>query len=239
MRKLSIVLCLLLVGCFSPELTTMPATDFSTQPIQTPTPPIQNAPTGILVSPSPIPDTVTPSFRTPTPEPPIPTPGIKATAGITEISQNDVDILARLCWVEVRGYAEVMDDACLSVVSTVLLRMSYHIFSDGTVIGTVGWNCTKESQACQFPAYVIQVGCDGIIPALCPGNSPSQVDYFKTVVWSYFLHGKHGSCEHYLYYGIQPFDQPECVVKSSNGSAEKFHTRIGVISPGVSPGPLN
>lgn len=141
---------------------------------------------------------------------------------IYEIPPEDVDILARLCVVEVRGFGSQRASACASVVSTVLERMRRHYLSDGTVAGTIAWGCLPGVIDCQFPAYVVN-GCDGILPASCPHNYPGDIAYFRGVVRD-FQHGQvRGQlCLAYLYYGSRNLDMSDCVVEG-NGQREGFH----------------
>jgi hypothetical protein len=139
------------------------------------------------------------------------------------LSDHDVRYLARLCTVEVRGMGKNRDIACMSVVSTVLYRMAHHELSDGTVKGTIAWNCKAGDEGCQFPAYTVN-GCDGILPQACPLSYPDTVSHFAAVVAHYLAgHGKApGVCEGYLYYGNQPYDRGGCEIAGPTG-VEGWH----------------
>ena len=153
-------------------------------------------------------------------------------------NQSDIDILARLCVVEVRGFGGMRDDACVSVVSTVMTRMNSGYLSNGTVRGTILWGCTAES-CIQFPGYVVN-GCAGIQPAACPWNYPDDIAHFRDVVDSY-LRGRWGPgfwCSGFTYYDSRPTSLPAgwdwdtytngddktfCVIRADNGQFEVFH----------------
>lgn len=201
-------------------------------PAQLSTPATQNALETATVAP-----TSTPSIQEVTP--------CGAYICETTDNQQDEDILARLCVVEVRGFAEVRDDACASVVSTVMNRMFNLYLSDGTVRGTILWNCT-ETSCMQFPGYVVN-GCDGIQPVACPWSYPDDIAHFRDVV-DHFLRGRWGPgfwCSGYFYYDSRPqsvigdmcavdglvpcytsdtmHQALACMIQSSNGQREIFH----------------
>lgn len=135
------------------------------------------------------------------------------------LSDADIRTLANLCVVEVRGYGDARDPACVSVVSTVFTRMARKHLSDGTVEGTITWDCKAGDIACQFPAYVAQ-GCRGIKPSACPENYPEAQTHFTIVVYEYLRLKAmtDGACTGYEYYGIKAFDYGGCRV-----AGEGFH----------------
>lgn len=179
-------------------------------------------------------------------------PSATPTSGILEITpcgayvcettdnQTDIDILARLCVVEVRGFGSTRDDACASVVSTVMARIFSGTYSDGTVRGTLLWNCTPEDCQ-QFPGYVVN-GCDGILLTACPWNYPDDIEHFRDVV-DHFARGRWGPgfwCSGYTYYdsrpesftsdvctfdrvGCNPFPPTPCAIYGDAGQYEVFH----------------
>lgn len=219
-----LALAMLLVGCAGPLQTQSPTMPYAESPIQTPIPPTQNAPTATTVAhegnpagiPSSIERYIAESNRL---------ENLKADPAIIEITARHRAALAALCWVEVRGFDDVVNyDACLSIVSTVLARATYHLMSDGTVEGTLTWGCTKDSEWCQFPAYVWN-GCQGIVPALCPYNSPSTLELFRRAVDAFFYQGRRGSCDGYLMYGVKSFDPPECRISDDYNGFLNFHRR--------------
>lgn len=175
-----------------------------------------------------------------------------ATSSIVEITpcgayicertdnQSDIDMLARLCVVEVRGFGSTRDDACVSVVSTVVTRIMTMTYSDGTVRGTLLWHCDPNS-CDQFPGYVVN-GCDGILPTACPWTYQADIVHFRDVV-DHFLRGRWGPgfwCSGYIYYdsrpssftpdvctfdksGCQPVPPDPCAIQSDTGAYEVFH----------------
>lgn len=187
-----------------------------------------------------IPATVTPTVVTPYAPTQVPsaTPTVKPTSSILPITpcgqsiceissqdMSDVAILARLCVVEVRGFAERREDACQSIVSTVTTRMERKELSDGTVAGTIAWGCTPTTVKCQYPAYVVW-GCKDIDPQACPWSYPQDILYFENVVY-HFLTGRWGpneNCLNYLYYDSRP-EHPldACKIEALNGQYEYFH----------------
>ena len=149
--------------------------------------------------------------RTSTTPTPRPTP---------RIADLDRLYLARLCVVEVRDMSDVRVDACLSVISTVMARIREDVMSDGTIGGTIGWNCTRTSDWCQFPAYVLAEGCEGLLATACPHNYQSDIDYFRAVVDSYVDRGQRGTCDGYLYYWLRAAE--DCRLESRNGLFTNF-----------------
>lgn len=173
---------------------------------------------------------------TPTPSPqPSPTVTLPSSivevpicnTSICEVPEPDENILARLCVVEVRGFGDKRRIACLSVISTVLTRKNMHIYSDGTISGTITWGCTPENGCLQFPGFVVN-GCQGITPEACPWAYPADIAFFQAVARE-ALNGVVGGgngCYDFLYYGSRDMDMtPDaCIITSQNGlEKEGFH----------------
>lgn len=224
MKKFPLVAALLVIGGFGYVLLTSPDSLKPHNPHLTPS---LTATHTLVPSETPtLLPSVTPS-RTPV-EPTI-YPTLSPSSGtMTEehygISQKDREALARLCVIEVRGMRTVRYDACLSVISTVVTRAQTKIISDGTIAGTIGWGCTTESQACQFPAHVLDSGCEGLLSQACAYNYPEEIKYFGEVVLS-FIYGDVGSCSGYIYYGITEQDPPECQIISPSGEFMNWHKK--------------
>lgn len=218
MRIAPLILAVGLVACSTPIQTQSPTMPYAESPIQTPTPTQENVPTATTEAHRPIPVGVLNEIRAEVAESnwleQPPDPPLVENPAIIEITARHREALAALCWVEVRGMKPLVD-ACLSVVSTVLTRTAYRLMSDGTVDGTITRGCTKDSEWCQFPAYVWN-GCEGIKPLLCPYNSPSALAIFRQVVDWFFDRGIRGSCDGYLMYGSRASDRPECQIDDGN-----------------------
>lgn len=150
-------------------------------------------------------------------------PTLETGTYIYEVPPEDIEVLARLCVVEVRGMGDRRADACVSVVSTVLTRMMSRYLSDGTVAGTIAWKCYPGTLECQFPAYSLH-GCAGILPVACPWSYPDDIKYFREVVSDFVKGNVRGNvCLGYRFYGSKRFDFTECVIESHNGTVEGFH----------------
>lgn len=214
------------VATDTPTSTEGPSPTASDTPTTTATPTTTNTPTSTA---TPTATSTSASLPTPTrigtrhPAPTVPPPTPRTT--ILEVTQEDLNTLARLCVVEVRGMEEVREDACLGVISTVATRAYNRIISDGTIAGTIGWGCTADSDTCQFPAHVLGSGCDGLLPAACAWSYPNDIVYFRQIVSNYF-EGQGGSCAGYIYYGITEQDPPECRLESDSGQFLNWHGRV-------------
>lgn len=138
-----------------------------------------------------------------------------------EVRDDEIDALGRLCTVEVKAMTGVRDDACLSVIDTVMTRIRKHLFTDGTIIGTIAYHCGPDTLECHFPAYSY-FGCEGIIPTACPGNYPEDVAHFTGIAEQYF-EGKRGTCSGHIYYGIKGFDRNGCIIQATNGLWQGWH----------------
>lgn len=146
----------------------------------------------------------------------------------SEIYFQDVVYLAALCVVETKGMEERSAESCMSVVSTVLTRIEKSILSDGTVEGTITWDCNTGDLECQFPAYVVN-GCNGIVAHMCPYNYPQDLIEMFDLIHLYLLQRGHtirAKCEGYLFYGLKEFDTPECRIESENGLFINFHNGL-------------
>ncbi len=157
---------------------------------------------------------------TPAPRPdPKPSPLIAPTTH--DATQEEITYLAALCYVEVRGMRNRMASACASVVDTVYKRMTERKFSDGTVAGTLTFDCDPGDAECHFPAYVVN-GCAEF--ANCPYNSPEQMRLFEAIVSAYLSGALRPVCSGFIYYGMQPFDDNECtIVDTDSGQFINFH----------------
>lgn len=239
MRKLPLVMIVVLVlavaflALFQPDLL-KPHNPYLTPSVTS------NPTNGEQITLSAAPDTQTPTL-TPTYTPTLPSPTVTilplptqimptpgTPVGILEVTLADRASLAKLCVIEVRDLVpnSVRRDACLSIISTVITRTLNRIISDGTIAGTIGWNCTATSQTCQFPASVLGTGCDGLIPVACAYNYPNDLAFFKVVVDQYFNQAARGSCDGYIYYGITPLDPPECRIEDSHGMYTNWHKKF-------------
>lgn len=176
---------------------------------------ITPAPNVIIVTATPI-----PVFREPTMPP-------QATASPKqryEPSEDELAMLAKLCTVEVRDMAGVRDTACLSVVSTVITRLTSGIMGGISIKDTIARGCYPDTIHCPFPAHVVW-GCDGIIARACADSYPLDITHFTHVVESYF-EGERGDCDGYLSYGIKSFDLHQaCVIQAANGLYQGWHDR--------------
>lgn len=138
------------------------------------------------------------------------------------LSLQEFEALAALCVVEAMNMEETRPAACASILSTVFLRTAQEILSDGTILGTLRWNCKAGDVWCQFPAYVTY-GCRGILPSRCPWNYPDQMDYFRDVVQSIIAGYVYpGGCYDYLFYDSIPGDDRACVIQSQRGHWIEF-----------------
>ena len=172
--------------------------------------------------------TVAPTPPSPAPTP-TPSPVVvtlithKTVYTIYELSSQDVLYLAALCVVETKNMDGVRADACRSVVSTVLARMRNRVLSDGTVAGTLTWNCKTGDIACQFPAYVVN-GCETIKPNMCPYNYSSRLIDYVGIVDRYLRNqgSASASCTGYLFYDLR-HDGTDCKIEATNGSYINFH----------------
>lgn len=151
--------------------------------------------------------------RTPTPTPtrtpPLDTstPSPSLTPEVTPILASAVEIkaLSGLCWVETRGMGLKKPTACASVLSTVFTRAYKKLLSDGTILGTIRWECREDSVTCQFPAFV-SFGCEGITHP-CPFDDPKGMVEFMGYVYQY-LYGKlTGECSGYAYYNVDDLSE--------------------------------
>lgn len=147
-------------------------------------------------------------------------PGPVPTPSPMVITEKEHRALAALCWVECRGMLEQRSACCLSVIDTVMTRIRRGLITDGTVIGTIQYGCGPTTLECQFPAYVTR-GCTGIV-APCPFDDVSSMRFFASVVFLYVTNGAEPACAGYLYYGLQDFDTPTCVI-TSDGGFLNFH----------------
>lgn len=136
---------------------------------------------------------------------------------ILQFSLDEVEALTALCVVEAMNMEETRTAACASILSTVLERTDREVLSDGTILGTLRWNCRSDSLWCQFPAYVTY-GCRGILASRCPWNYPDQMVFFRDVVIE-VLRGYRplGGCYHYLFYDSMPGNDRECLIQSDRG----------------------
>lgn len=141
-----------------------------------------------------------------------------------EPQDSEIDALAKLCTVEIRDMAGVRDTACLSVVSTVITRLTSGIMGGDTIRDTIARGCYPDTIHCPFPAHVVW-GCDGIIARACATTYPADIAHFTHVVESYF-EGARGDCDGYLSYGIKDFDlHNACVIQAANGLYQGWHDR--------------
>jgi hypothetical protein len=129
--------------------------------------------------------------------------------------------LAALCWVECRGMQDQRSACCSSVIDTVMTRIERNKITDGTITGTIRFQCYANTLACQFPSYVTR-GCQGI-NSPCPFNDEEGMELFSMVVQLYDHGAIKPTCSGYLYYGLKDFDKPECRVQASNGQWVNFH----------------
>lgn len=136
---------------------------------------------------------------------------------ISSHSSQEIESLAALCVVEAMNMEEARLSACASILSTVFLRTAREILSDGTILGTLRWNCGVGDVWCQFPAYVTY-NCEGILPSRCPWNYPDQMEYFRVVVQNILAGLLYPEgCYDYLFYDSLPGDDRACVIQSQRG----------------------
>lgn len=135
--------------------------------------------------------------------------------------------LARLCVLEVRGLSDaVRDAACMSVVSTVLVRTGALYLSDGTIASTLGWH---SGETWQFAGYLVD-GCRADMPSrYCPDSYPTLLSHFRGII----AVGKvKPLCAGYLYYNSIAGGFHECTIRDpETGGFIEFH------SPGGAPTP--
>jgi hypothetical protein len=143
-------------------------------------------------------------------------------AGIIEVDSQEIDWLARLCWIEVRGFGDHSAGACASVVSTVIERIRRGVDSDGTIGGTITWGCGPGVLTCAFPAYAVN-GCAGIEPGACPLDGDPLLIEFRADVLNFLTGGLTPDCGYYLYYSSRSTETTECLIEPPHGSAERFH----------------
>jgi hypothetical protein len=143
--------------------------------------------------------------------PTIPVPTASPTSELVQTplptivwSDADKNALSWLCWYEVRGMAEVRNDACLSVISTIRARYAYDSgFGTSDVVSTI----LAEGQ---FTGVKI----DTSRPAPDP-------DLYWLV--ELYANGARGSCTGYFYFDSVPGGPSLCVIQSSNGQFVEFH----------------
>lgn len=166
------------------------------------------------------------SIATPGPE--------KAKGGVVEprpdppatlaFSPAEERSLAALCWVECRGMQDQRAACCTSVIDTVMTRIRRDLISDGTVIGTIRWGCTSNNMQCQFPAFVTR-GCNGITYP-CPFYDKQGLELFTMIVKLYEAKAIRPACQGYIYYGLKPFDRPDCRIEAPNGQWVNLHNGL-------------
>lgn len=128
------------------------------------------------------------------------------------------EMLAWLVWVEARGMNEAYWSSALSVISTVMERTDKKVLSNGTIDGTIGW-CNEDGSLCQFPAWVADLGCEGV--TLCPLNDTAGLIVAREAVNLYEF-GYRGSCDGYLYYDSLDNGGGDCLIVSGDKFIE-FH----------------
>lgn len=132
----------------------------------------------------------------------------------------EAEVLANLCIIEVRDFdTETRAGACWSVIDTVLTRIASDTLTDGTIPGTITYDCYAGDEACQFPAYAVYAveGCAGLIDAACPYYH--EREWASQAVGQYWVAKELGMipCTGYLYYGIKEHDAPECRIEDGRG----------------------
>lgn len=150
----------------------------------------------------------------PDPEPP-------ATMAFTAAEER---ALAALCWVECRGMLDQRAACCSSVIDTVMTRIREEKITDGTVIGTIRYGCGPGVKACQFPAFVTR-GCQDITHP-CPFYDEDGLELFGMIVKLYELQAIRPACSGYIYYGLKPFDRPDCRIEAANAQWSNFHNGL-------------
>src|SRR3990172_11103251 len=123
-------------------------------------------------------------------------------------SDEEERALSALCWVECRGMQDRRASCCSSVIDTVMTRIESGKMTDGTVIGTIRYGCGPDTVACKFPAYVTR-GCEGI-ESPCPFYDRAGLELFGMIVDLYEQGAIEPVCSGYLFYGLKPFDSPDC-----------------------------
>lgn len=153
-----------------------------------------------------------------------PRPSTTPVNGIVEVNSQEIEWLAATCWIEGRGFGDRRVDLCTSVVSTIMLRARTRQYSDGTVFGTLTYNCTPESETCAFPAWAVN-GCEGIIPQVCPFYDTQGMIDFRAMANTYLEGDYPAPCDGYLYYGSRESDMraDACIVDDGNGHREAFY----------------
>jgi len=132
--------------------------------------------------------------------------------------------LAALCWVECRGMLDQRAACCTSVIDTVMTLIERGKMTDGTVIGTIRYGCTSNNMQCQYPAFVTR-GCQGITHP-CPFYDEAGMELFGMIVRLYEEQAVEPGCGGYLFYGLKPFDRPDCRIEASNGQFVNLHNGI-------------
>lgn len=141
--------------------------------------------------------------------------------GVVEIDADAVQWLARLCWVESRSFGEARLRVCANILSTVFRRTTNRELSAGDIYSTLTWDCKTGDETCQFPAWVTQDGCEGIV--ICPDFDEEGMLFYRGVVMNYLLGYITPSCPSRLYYGNQPHDMIDCVIEGPHQEREGFH----------------
>lgn len=144
------------------------------------------------------------------------------------ISPQDMEWLSALCWAETRGMAEMRDEACVSVVDTVLTRVSINFLSDGTIEGTITYGCGPGVLACQFPAYSVN-GCAQAQRNAhsCPYDDPDGMADFRRIIEQYLMGILAPPCSGYVYYGSRNLDPDECVIQGG-GQWIRWHRPVSI-----------
>ena len=228
-KKLFLPIIFLVVALLACQLPVNLDQPVSTYPFSVDTTPTQTATTTSTPTPTPTPATPT-ATNTPTITPTSSIRFVPCEDSICVIPDNDEDLLGRLCTVEVRGFGNMRDTACVSVISTVYARIDKGYLSDGTVQGTITWGCKPDSQTCEFPAHV-WYGCEGIQLTACAWSYPQDIEHFTKLARAYIadregLKNLVGGCMGYLYYGSLPqtIAESECRITSESGQEiEDFH----------------
>jgi hypothetical protein len=138
-----------------------------------------------------------------------------------QFSPSEEKSLAALCWVECRGMLDQRTACCTSVIDTVMTRIEKDKMTDGTIIGTIRYGCGPQTIACQFPAFVTR-GCRGITHP-CPFDDEEGMKLFGMIVTLYEAGAIEPECDGYLFYGLKPFDKPDCRIEASNGQWVNLH----------------
>lgn len=147
---------------------------------------------------------VMPPTQTPSATPVVAiTPGPTPTPVIIEWTEEEKNALSWMCNDEIGGMgADIIRDACLSVISTVRARYAYpNGFTEKDVIGTL----TRPNQ------FSIEVNAD----------TPNA--RFYPIVEEY-QEGARGSCSGYLFFDSVPGGPSVCVIYGVAGQFMEFHT---------------